>query len=429
MTLIKKNHNTGRFLFISFFIFSLNCIIVSQEISTITNDSAFYSGIKKVYANGLSNDDFLKTCNILWDTIKSDSLKWESFCVDLTHQIQYSDFDKIIRKLTRSSIAKAYVASLKTADERPIYCIEIGKGQKTVAFTAGIHAREVANPQFMLKFATQLVSEYEKGNFEIKNILSKIKLVILPCVNPDSYDAAIQGKSAIRNKNLYLAKCLNCDVYQAKSNAKGIDLNRNFPSYSASLVWKDNTELTNYIKTKTNFQFYTGDTLGSENETKVAMNFLMKYIPTSIRFVDFHSAGRMIYAGKPHLSDTFNIICKETGELIAKTTHYRLLGLDDEETGNGTDGTITDFAAEIATGFIFNPILKRLAPPDSVKLVTKTEMLRYPCSVNTVETLGSLFKEKKSVYLKPSTPQMHIDEWEKQHLYQMFLSLIDDYSN
>ncbi len=398
----------------------------SQEISVHENDSSFYSGIKKEFAKGISIRDFLETAIIQWNPVNNDSAKWEPFVVDISKHISYTGFDEIIRKLTASSIVKAYTASLKSEDGRPIYCLEIGNGSKTVSFTAGVHAREVANPQFLLKFASELVSEYEKGDTVIKDRLSKIKLAILPCVNPDGYEAATNGNNAITNKNHYLSTCDNGDVLMAKSNARGVDLNRNFPSFSASLLWNEKKADTYFIKTHKNSYYFAGDTLGSENETRVAMNFLMKYIPASFRYVDFHSVGRVIYAGKAHLSDEFNKACMETGGLISSITGYRLLGLKDENTGEGTDGSITDFAAEIAAGFVYNPVMGRLAPPDSVNPARKTEMFKYHCSVNTVETLNSLFNENKPKLLKTSTSQMHADEWERHSLYRLFLSLIKE---
>ena len=416
----------NRVFLVPILFFAFTTATSSQEISAQKNDSAFFCGIKKEYAKGMSFSDFLQACLIQWNPVNNDSAKWEPFGVDISTQIRYSGFDEIIRKLARSSVVNAYTASLTSADGRPIYCLEIGNGSKTVTFTAGVHAREVANPQFLLKFASELVSEYEKGDTAIADLLTKVKLAVLPCVNPDGYEAAMNGNGVIANKNLYLSAGNNREVFQTKSNARGVDLNRNFPSYSASFLWNEKKEDTYLIKTYRNSYFFAGDTLGSENETKVTMNFLMKYIPVSFRYVDFHSVGRSIFAGKPHLSDEFNKACLETGILISGITGYSLMGLDEENTGEGTDGSITDFAAEIAAGFAYNPAIGRLAPPDSVNLVRKTEMFNYHCSVNTVETLNSLAKDKKSNSLQVSTPPMHVDEWEKYHLYHLFLTLLKE---
>lgn len=419
-------HYYNKFFLIAMFLFGITFSLSSQEVATSKNDSVFFTNIKKVYAKGISKDDFLQTCFIQWHPIKNDSAQWKPLELRIDEQIPYSYFEEIVRKLSTSSIVKAYTSSLKSEDGRPIYCLEIGNGARTVTFTAGVHAREVANPQFMLKFAANLVDEYEKGYVNIKEILTKNKVVILPCVNPDGYQAALEGNSIISNKKLYIAKCNNADVHQSKSNARGIDLNRNFPTYSAGFIWDDQTERTIFVKRNPYISFFSGDSLGSENETRVTMNFLMKYIPYSSKYIDFHSAGRIIYAGKPHLADTFNILCSKTGNQIKKYTRYRLLDIDDEETGNGTDGSITDFAAEVAAGFVYNEALGRLAPPDTAKLIKKTEMAKYLCSVNTVETLNSLYLEKKSKLLKPSTPQMHMDEWDNCNLYQLLVALISE---
>lgn len=296
---------------------------------------------------------------------------------------------------------------------------------KTVTFTAGVHAREVANPQFLLKFASEIVSEYEKGDSAIADLLTKVKLAVLPCVNPDGYEAAMNGNGVIANKNLYLSASNNREVFQTKSNARGVDLNRNFPFLFSFFAMERKKRRNISHKNVQKLLFFCRRHVGRVNETKVTMNFLMKYIPVSFRYVDFHSVGRSIFAGKPHLSDEFNKACLETGALISSITKYHLLNLDDENTGEGTDGSLTDFAAEIASGFAYNPAIGRLAPPDSVNLVRKTEMFNYHCSVNTVETLNSLAKDKKSNSLQVSTPPMHVDEWEKHRLYNLFLTLLN----
>lgn len=399
-------------------------IIGQQAIPTKPSNSAFYSEIQKELVKGIDREDFLDACAIQWIPVKNNFSEWVPISTMLDQQLIYADFDQIMPLLANSSVVKVYTASMKSEDGRNIYCLEIGKGTKTVVFTAGVHAREVANPQFMLNFAIRLVSDYERGYVDMKDLLEKVKVVILPCVNPDGYNATILGNSSLNNRELFLAKKPNNQVYQAKSNARGIDLNRNFPSYSSSLLWKGKKEITSMIHLDRSLFYFAGDSLGSENETKVAMNFLMKYIPTAVRYVDWHSVGRIIYAGKPHLSDAFNESCTKTGKLISKHSSYRLLSLEDEVTGNGTDGTITDFAAEVAAGFAYNPTIGRLAPPDSLTLVRKSETFKYPCSVNTVETLSSLIKDKKTESLKPSTPDSHIEEWNKFCLYQLLLHLM-----
>ena len=198
-----QNFSFKRVILFSILFFAFTIALNGQEISVHNNDSAFYSGIKKEYAKGMSFTDFLQTCLIRWNPVDTDSAKWEPIGVDIGKQIRYSEFNEIISKLAASSAVKAYTASITSEDGRPIYCLEIGNGSKTVTLTAGVHAREVANPQFMLKFASELVSEYEKGDTAIADLLSTVKLVILPCVNPDGYEAVTNGTGVIANKKLY----------------------------------------------------------------------------------------------------------------------------------------------------------------------------------------------------------------------------------
>lgn len=398
------------------FSFSYNFAFCQKQVVGI-------KGISKILKEGISKDDFLNVCCIEWTPVDSLKNAWKPINVSLENQISYDSFQNTIKDLNRSHIVKASTASLLSKDGRLVYCIEIGKGENTIVFTAGVHAREVANPQFLLKFASILVNGYENGEAKYVKLLEDSKVIMLPCVNPDGYEAAIMGNMAIKNKELFLARQKNENVFMAKSNANGVDLNRNFPSYSASVVWKDEKQKPKLNDTIPSINYFAGHYLGSENETQIAMNFLMRYIPIARRYIDFHSAGHMIYAGKPNLSDSFNIACKQTAQLIKLKTNYALFGVEKEDVGLGADGTITDFAAEIAAGFVFNKSIGRIAPAASDSLITKTEQYPYKCSVNTVETIITHRRDGYGL-LRASTPKTHMVEWEKYHLLQVFTDLM-----
>jgi len=357
--------------------------------------------------------------------LQSEIHEWKPLETHLNKQLNYPEIETLIQNLTGSEIAKAYVATVLSEDNRKIYALEIGRGSKKVVFTAGIHAREVGNTQFLLKFATILVDKYEQKDQMVVELLNNYCVVMLPCINPDGYSAAIEGNTSLNNRELFLALQDNTEIFKAKSNAKGIDLNRNFPTYSSSILWKSDEIRTPYISNSPSINYFAGYRLGSENETKVVMNFLMRNIPYAFRYVDFHSAGRLIYAGKPHLSDEFNNLCDSTGKLIRNHTRYTLYGVNHEDSGNGTDGTITDFAAEIAFGFVFNEKLGRLAPHKADSLIQKVDEVHYKCSVNTIETLRTSRREGYGL-LRTSTPEMHVNEWLKYRLEELFFKLIKE---
>ena len=417
-----------RFFLVFLFLFFVLNGIFSAEKNTgdsifIKSDTLKYTGIARELVKGMTKADFEALDTIQWLVVQPADTSWHKPKVSLLRQHTYSDLTAIIDSLAKSSMVKVLKASTTSVDGRPIYCLEIGSGTRTIVFDAGIHAREVGNPQFLLKFASELVDSYQKNDSFYVQLLQKNKLVLLPCINPDGYEAAILGKNAVRNKNLFLANQTDEKIFTAKCNANGVDLNRNFPSYSASLVWANEKIDNRRTDTVPSVNYYTGPSLGSEPETKVIMNFLMKYIPVAEKYIDFHSAGRLIYAGKPHLSDEFNEATLKTGRLIESITGYSLLGTKQEDTGRGTDGTITDFAAEIAAGYIYNENLGRIAPASSDSVIKKTSIFPYKCTVNTVETIKTSRKEGYGL-LRTSSPVMHVKEWELFRLKELFLTLI-----
>ncbi len=395
-----------------------------DEKSISTSDSNI-EGIKKIIVHGISKEEFLDVCAIQWIKLDNDTTQYTIQRIDLDKHLTYDDFEKVIEELNKSEAVKCFSASLTSVDNRKIYSLEIGNGKRNVVFVGGVHAREVANPQFLIKFASNLANEYENQNPEIINLLSSYKIIMLPIANPDGYTACMEGLKQVKNQSLFFGKFKNSELAKAKSNANGVDLNRNFPSYSASIAWEGNKIRLGLNEIEPSLDYFAGNYLGSENETKVLMNFIMLRVPFAFRFVDFHSAGRLIYAGKPHLSDDFNDLCQKTGIIIRNITKYTLYGLNNESSGEGTDGTVTDFAAEVAAGFVYNEKLGRLAPPENDSLIKKYDKLKYPCSVNTVETLKTSKKEGFGL-VQISTPKMQAEEWKKYNLEKLFFSLIRD---
>ncbi len=395
-----------------------------DEKSISTSDPNI-EGIKKIIVHGISKEEFLDVCAIQWIKLDNDTTQYTIQRIDLDKHLTYDDFEKVIEELNKSEAVKCFSASLTSVDNRKIYSLEIGNGKRNVVFVGGVHAREVANPQFLIKFASNLANEYANKNPEIVNLLSSYKIIMLPIANPDGFSACMEGLKQVKNQSLFFGKFKNSELAKAKSNANGVDLNRNFPSYSASIAWEGNKIRLGLNEIEPSLDYFAGNYLGSENETKVLMNFIMLQVPFAFRFVDFHSAGRLIYAGKPHLSDDFNDLCQKTGIVIRNITKYTLYGLNNESSGEGTDGTVTDFAAEVAAGFVYNEKLGRLAPPENESLIKKYDKLKYPCSVNTVETLKTSKKEGFGL-VQISTPKMQAEEWKKYNLEKLFFSLIRD---
>ena len=171
-----------------------------------------------------------------------------------------------------------------------------------------------------------------------------------------------------------------------KSNANGVDLNRNFPTQNAGLYYNKYSLIKNVAleKTTKNSIYFGGYSLGSEPETKAAMYFMLKHYKNTYAYINMHSQGRVIYAGKPNLDSNFNDLCNSFAKKVSGFNGYKVHGLSSEEVGEGNDGSVTDFMAELANGFVFSTKTGRLSTD---KYIDNSSSMKYSYPVITMETL------------------------------------------
>lgn len=409
-------------VYLGFFVLICFYKSYAQLTPLVTKDTLKVCAIRaKTLIPGMPAHEYERIKSVVWNQMPVSQPDYIPQFVDLSLYNSYTRLEEVIRSLTTSSIVKAFVSSLTSVDGRNIYAIEIGTGNELTLFTAGIHSREVANPQFIIKYAASLVNRFEKGDSAAILMLSRKRLVFIPCVNPDGYETAIKGKRAIRDTTLFAWQQHVKALCEFKANANGVDINRNFPSFTAGQWW-DGCKKDNNIPDSPSPDFYGGPTLGSEPETRVAMSFLEKYLPQAHRYIDLHSAGRCIYAGKPLLSPQFNQLSAELSKQINKITGYTLLALDKEHSGEGADGTITDYAAELCAGYQFDSISGRIAALNyTVSKPESTIPLLYPTAIATVETTA--IGKGGGLHAK-STVKMQETEWRLHHLFSFFEDMV-----
>jgi g-D-glutamyl-meso-diaminopimelate peptidase len=155
---------------------------------------------------------------------------------------------------------------------------------------------------------------YGSCNYELLNTFT---IMFVPLLNPDGYMIAMDGFEAIKNVKLK-ENCIKQKISHAKwkANARGIDINRNFPCK----LWKS--------KLKNDFA-------GSENETQALMSVFQKYV--SIGFLDFHSRGSSIYYYRNTMTDQYNEKQHKIAERLKEITNYELMP-PEEEVGAGDSG-------------------------------------------------------------------------------------------
>ncbi|CAG9836901.1 unnamed protein product [Diabrotica balteata] len=88
-------------------------------------------------------------------------------------------------------------------------------GKPDVKYIANMHGNEAVSRELMLQLIHYLVTNYSSDSY-IRWLLDNTRIHIMPSMNPDGFEVSKEG---------------NCDGSQGRYNARGFDLNRNFPDY------------------------------------------------------------------------------------------------------------------------------------------------------------------------------------------------------
>ena len=123
------------------------------------------------------------------------------------------------------SIGESYLKTVGDADGHDIYVMKItastSPNPSQVFFTGGQHARELAPPELLMRFAEHLVEGYNT-NADITWVLDRTQINIVLYVNPDG------RMIAETQKDLYWRKNVNSNDGTCPDDSIGTDLNRNY---------------------------------------------------------------------------------------------------------------------------------------------------------------------------------------------------------
>ena len=183
---------------------------------------------------------------------------------------------------------------------RPLYAIRVGRGETVGISQYSIHARE---------WVTALL-----GVEHIRRGVRKGSVWFLPCTNPDGVLLATEGVQTVSAPTRdFLEKCNICGDFSLwKANAKGVDLNVNFPA-----KWGKGAE----NRFTAGPESYVGEFPLCAKESKALHDFTLKVQP---RFtVSWHTKGEEIYWSfhQPPLRRARD---KKIALMLQKTTGYPL---------------------------------------------------------------------------------------------------------
>jgi g-D-glutamyl-meso-diaminopimelate peptidase len=215
----------------------------------------------------------------------------------------------------------------KSFENRDIPFVYFGnpKAEKFVLVQASMHAREYMSTILVMSMLERYASEYDHGTFKerrIKDIFNKVGFVIIPMLNPDGVEISqrgVEGALTPEVKQWVINQTkLGKSHVQIKSNANGVDLNRNFTNGFG--------KARNASRSKA-YEHYMGPSPYSESETCFLLE--VSTLHNYSLFLNYHTRGNLVYYGCKNAPTRYNDVNQKSlifSQIVKRHTQYPLYG-------------------------------------------------------------------------------------------------------
>ncbi|XP_035210647.1 carboxypeptidase M-like isoform X1 [Stegodyphus dumicola] len=145
--------------------------------------------------------------------------------IDYTYH-NYEQMTKLLQDISREHPDFALLYSIgKSVQGRELWVMVVSRYpneepllKPNVKYVANMHGNEAVGRELMLHLITYLINNYYTDNY-VRWLVDTTRIHIMPSMNPDGFESAIEGQ---------------CSGGQGRYNARGFDLNRNFPDFFKS---------------------------------------------------------------------------------------------------------------------------------------------------------------------------------------------------
>ena len=243
----------------------------------------------------------------------------------------YGEFQRDMAALQKNAGAALRVDEIgQTVDGNRLYDFRVGNpaAERHLLVFGGIHAREYITAQLVMRQLVQLLSDQStNGSYEniaVRELLSNTEIHFIPMANPDGISISQLGleglhTEAVRETVRQIAakdgKALTESyLRQWKSNANGVDLNRNFDA-----LWESYNDHLGHASA----DHYKGTAPECELESKALADLTRQFQFDAT--LSYHTQGEVIYwnfGQEGELKNMSLLLANRVSEL----TGYRLDG-------------------------------------------------------------------------------------------------------
>lgn len=242
------------------------------------------------------------------------------------HILSFEELEQEIKKTALENPSVSLRSFGESEDNRPLYALETGTGEKAVIILGGVHGRESVNPAVLVQIVRDIAYLLKEGDPVTTELLKEYRLIFIPLLNPDGYEIARTGFSTIRNEKLQKEAVEKQIPYEEwKGNARGIDLNRNFPSVSYRAE---------------NAKEYAG----SEAESRALIRLIREN--KNAGMLDFHSRGQVIYYYRKAMGNAYNERQLRLAQYLREESGYEPGRPEEEFAVDGIGGNTVHFYSE-----------------------------------------------------------------------------------